>query len=325
MLKSMVVLLAGAMAAGAASAQKEKISFAYLVDPVYQAALWPLQTGKVASDVVEVELKPIDITAALQATPAKSYDAIMTAVAGIPVAKSRGLDLVVIATAYRAHPKGGGYDIFVRSDSPLRTLADLKGKTLGNFALQATVTTQMRIALWRKHGVNTAYSGGDYNWVEMPSAALPGALLSGRIDAATLLNTQAWLAENDSKFRVLQRLGLDVREVFEGPPAAAVHVSYPEKLAARPAAYREFGRLLKASVDYMHANRESVFAAMAAQTKTDPALFRYFYDGYAQVPMAVSNSDIVSFEKLWSFSKEMGLIKSYPDPSSVIWSGAIRE
>jgi len=325
MLKSMMVLLTGMAVSGFACAQKEKISFAYLIDPAYQASLWPLQTGKVTSDTLDVELKPIDITAMLQATGAKSFDAIMTAAAGLPLAKSRGLDLLVIATAYRAHPNGGGYDIFVRSDSPARTLADLKGKTVGNYALQATATTHLRIALWKKHGINVAYSGGDYNWVEMPSAALPGALLSGRIDAATLLNTQAWLAEREPKFRVLQRLGPDVREVFDGPPAAAVHVSYPEKLAARPAAFREFGRLLKASVDYMHANRDAVFAAMAAQSKTDPALFRYFYDGYAQVPMAVSDGDIVSMGKLWAFSRELGLIQSFPDPKSVIWSGAIRE
>lgn len=307
------------------AAAKERVTFGYLADPVYEVAVWPLRHGKVPSNLVEVDAKPLEIQASLQATAAKSYDVIMTSAAGLPLAKIRGLDLLIFATAYRAHPKGGGYDIFVKSDSPIKTLADLKGKTIGNYALAATATTHLRIALWKKHGANIAYNGGDYHWVEMPGSALPGALLSGRVDAATLLNTQAYLAESNKEFRVLIRLGKDVNDIFGGPPATAIHVTYPEKVAAKGPALREFARMLKASVDYSMSHQDEVFAAVAAETKVDPGLFRYFYGGYAQVPMAVSEADIASLDRLWALSKELGLIPSYPEAKSVVWEGAVRE
>ena len=41
--------------------------------------------------------------------------------------------------------------------------------------------------------------------------------------------------------------------------------------------------------------------------------------------MAVSDADVASMNRLWEYTKEMGLIKSYPKAESVIWDGAIRE
>ena len=322
---SLLGMAAAVLATSLPATAKEKISLSYLIDPVYEAVIWPLKNGKVASDTVKLEPKALSIVALIQAVGSKTFDISMAAVAGIPPAKARGLDLVVVATGYRAHPKGGGYDIFVRSDSPLKSIDQLKGKTLGSYALRATATTHLRIALAKKHGANVAINGGDYKWVEMPSAALPGALLSGRVDAATLLNTQAWKAGKDPQFRTLIRLGRDVHEVFGGPPASAIFVSYPEKLAARPAVFKEALRMLKASADYTKSHKDEVYAAVAKATGTETALFEFFYETYAQVPMAVSAADVASMNRLWEYTKEMGLIKSYPKAESVIWDGAIRE
>ena len=141
---------------------------------------------------------------------------------------------------------------------------------------------------------------------------LPGALLSGRVDAATLLNTQAWKAGKDPKFRTLIRLGRDVHEVFGGPPASAIFVSYPEKLAARPAVFKEALRMLKASADYTKSHKDEVYAAVAKATGTETALFEFFYETYAQVPMAVSAADVASMNRLWKYTKEMGTHQKLP-------------
>src|ERR1700748_509703 len=76
----------------------DTISFAYLLDPAYDAVVWPLPHGKVTSDTVDIQVKSLDIPALLQATGARTYDVIMTAAIGVPSAKSHGLDLAIMAT-----------------------------------------------------------------------------------------------------------------------------------------------------------------------------------------------------------------------------------
>jgi NitT/TauT family transport system substrate-binding protein len=320
-------LAAGLLALLAVPASaKEKITFAYLLDPAYDAVMWPLKSGKIASDTVEVETKALDIPALLQVTGAKSYDVVMTAAIGVPAAKARGLDLTIMAAALRNHPDGRkGGDIYVKADSPFRTIEDLKGKTIGNYSLPSTGTTLMRLALWKQHGVNVSYDGGDMKWVEMPASALPGALITSRIDAATLTHSQAYLAGNSQDFRLLIGLNADVNKTVGGPAVSAVLVGYPEKLAARPEAYKEFARLARASSDYTRTHVPEVAAAMSAETKIDPAFFQTWLDDYFEAPMALTASDEQVIGKLWELSKELGIIKTYPEVSSVVWKDALRQ
>ena len=314
-----------AVGAGAPAAAKEKITFAYLLDPVYDAALWPIRNGKVKSDLVEVEAKGLDIPALLQVTGAKSYDVVMTAVIGLPRAKARGLELRIIATGLRYHPNGDGADIWVKANSPIKTLADLKGKTIGAYSLPSTGITLMRIALWKKYGVNVAYQGGDMKWVEMPAPALPGALASGTIDAATLIHSQAYAASKSGEFRSLVRTAPAASEALGVHPVSAVHVGYPEKLAARPEAFKEFARLIKASIDYTLKNADEVFPAAGKEANIDPDFFRTWFGSFSQIPMVVAAQDVAAIQRVWELSKEMGIIDSVPRAAEMVWEHALRE
>src|SRR6478672_7796004 len=70
---------------------KEKVTYAYLLDPAYDAVTWAMSNGKVTSDLIEVEARGLAIPQLIQATSAKQYDVIMTAVIAIPPAAARGL------------------------------------------------------------------------------------------------------------------------------------------------------------------------------------------------------------------------------------------
>ena len=158
---------ATAIALSAVAAQaKEKITYAYLADPALEGVLYAIKNGKVKSDKIEIEASALQIPALISSTPAKKYDVIMNAVMAIPFAKRRGLDLVVLSSALRSSQGRLGAGIWVKKDSPYKTLADLKGKKIGSYSLRATGTTWIRIALWKKHGVNVAYEGGDFSWVQ---------------------------------------------------------------------------------------------------------------------------------------------------------------
>jgi NitT/TauT family transport system substrate-binding protein len=321
-------LLASAFAAllAAPAVAKDTISFAYLLDPAYDAVVWPLTHGKVTSETVDVNVKSLDIPALLQATGAKTYDVVMTAAIGVPQAKSRGLELTIMATALRNHAQGGkGGAIYVKADSPYKTMQDLKGKTLATQSMPSTGTTLMRIGLWKTYGMNVSFDGGDLRWVEVPATAMPGALLTGRIDAASLTHSEAYNASKSKDFRIVASLDDAINKAIGEPAVVAILAGYPEKLAAKPAAYKEFARMVKASSDYTSAHIDEVAGALSKETKMDPSFFSDWLNEYTEVPMVVSGNDVKAIQRLWELSKELNIIKEYPSAESMIWKDAIRQ
>lgn len=318
------VALMATVAAGPVTA-KETITYAYLLDPALEGVLYAIKTGKVTSKTVEIKASALAIPALIQSTPAKRFDVIMNAVMAIPFARKRGLELVVLSTALRSSKGRLGAGIWVKKSSPYKTLADLKGKTLGNYALRSTGTTWIRIALWKKHGMNVSYKNGDFKWVQIQAPALLPALASGRIDAATLIHAQAYKAKASGDYRVLAWTNQDIKGLFGVDSVAAVNVTYPEKLAKRPAAFREFNRMLRASVLYAIKNPDEVGKAISAKYKISPDYFKAWMADYSFFPGAVSNEDMKAMEVVWTNAKEMGIIKKVPKAANVVWKDAIRE
>ena len=322
---ALATAVAGGLIAVPATA-KDKITYAYLADPAMEGVLYGIKSGKVKSDKVEVVASALQIPALISSTPAKKYDVIMNAVMAIPFAKRRGLELVVRSSALRSAKGRLGAGIWVKKDSPYKTLADLKGKKIGSYSLRATGTTWIRIALWKKHNVNVSYKGGDYSWVQIPAPALLSALETGRVDAATLIHSQAYKARKTGSYRVLAWTNKDIKELFGIDSLSAVNVTYPEKLKARPEAFKEFNRMIRESVKYALANADEVGAAIAKQTaKIEPAYFKAWINDYSFFPGAVNEEDKKAMTVVWSNAKEMGILKKVPDANKVIWKHAITE
>ena len=307
------------------ASSKETITYAHLIDPSLEGLLYAIKKKIVTSDTVNVEAKALAIPALIQSTPTKRFDVIMNAVMAIPKKKKRGLDLIVLSTALRAGSTREGGSVWVKTDSPYKLMKDLKGKTIGNYALRATGTTWIRIALWKAHGMNVSYKGGDMNWVQLPAPTLLGALETGRVDAATLIHSQAYAASKSGKYRTIAETSKDIYKLFGVDTVSAVNVSYPDKLKARPEAFKEFNRMLKASVDYAVANPRKVGEAIGKTNKISPEFFKAWLTRFSFFPAVVSGNDVKSMETVWQNAKEMGIIKKYPAGNSVVWKHAIRE
>ena len=318
-------ITAALLLAAAPATSKETITYAYLIDPSMEGILYAIKSGKVKSDLIEIKASALAIPALIQSTPTRRYDVIMNAVMSIPRAQARGLELVVLSTALRSAPGREGGGIWVKADSPYKKMTDLKGKTIGNVALRSTGTTWLRIALRKKYGVNVSYKGGDFKWVQMPAPALLGALEAGRVDAASLIHAQAFKAAKSKRYRVLAYSNRDIYEIYGVDAVPAVNVSYPNKLKARPAAFREFNRMLKASVDYALANPRAVGKAISREHNISPEFFEAWLKRFSTFPAVVSKGDVKAYETVWQGAKEMGILKNYPKGESVVWKHAIRE
>jgi NitT/TauT family transport system substrate-binding protein len=303
---------------------KEKVTYAYLLDPAYDAVTWAMSNGKVTSDRIDVEARGLAIPQLIQATSAKQYDVIMTAVIAIPPAKARGLELTVLSTALQQSAAGEGAGIWVKSESPIKNPKELKGKTLGSYALRSTGYTQVRLALIHKYGLNAALEGGDLKQVEIQAPNLPGALAAGQIDAATLIHSQAFRALQSGEFRPIAETGRDNIEAFGMRFISALNVSYPERVMARPDAFKEFDRMFRESVHYALAHRDEVFGDVGRKTNLPPEFFNWWFEKSSDVPGTFDESHAKIIMKFFELSKEIGMIQSYPDIRAQVWEHALR-
>jgi NitT/TauT family transport system substrate-binding protein len=318
------ILAASVLASDPLQAQTT-VKFGYLADPSHEAVMWALRNGKVASGKVRVEGTPLDISALIQATAARSYDVIQTAAVAIPRARERGLDLRIVGAGLRYHASGEGAGIWVKKGSPIKSAADLKGKKLGVYSLGSAGITLIRIALSDVHGLNVAVRGGDLEFVEMPAPALPAALASGRIDAATLIHAQAFKAMGGDDFVPVVQTAGDLTRKFGVRMVSAVLAGYGEKLDAQPDVYREFMRVLHASVQYAQKHPGEVFPAVARTTNTDPEFFKAWFSRYSDFPAELTKNDIKAIELLWKRAIELDILKQAPPVMDTVWKPAVQD
>ncbi len=302
---------------------KQKITYAYLLDPVYDSVTWAIRNGRVKSDLIDVEATGAYIPTLLQATSTKQFDIVMTAVIGVPAAAARGLELRILSAALYTAPAGEGSGVWVRKGSPIKTVPDLKGKTLASYGLRSTGYMFVREAMNRKFGLNMALEGGDMRQVEVQAPNLPAALATGQADAAALIHSQAWRALQTGDFVNICETAAINNEIH-GRLVSAVNVSYPDKLAARPEAFKEFNRMLKESVAYALANRDEVFGALAKQANIDRKFFDWWFDRTSSVPAVFGEAHARAVTTAWNIGLGMGMIKSVPNVAAHTWDQALK-
>ncbi len=302
---------------------KQKITYAYLLDPVYDSVTWAIKNGRIKSDLIEVEAVGANIPTLLQATSTKQFDVVMTAVIGVPAAAARGLELRILSAALYSSPAGEGGGVWVKKGSPVKTAIDLKGKILASYGLRSTGYMFVREALAKEFGLNMALEGGDIRQVEVQAPNLPAALATGQVDAAALIHSQAWRAIDTGEFVNICETGAILNRIY-GRLVSAVNVSYPEKLAARPEAFKEFNRMMKASIDYAMANRNEVFGALAKQANIDRKFFDWWFDKTSSVPGVFGDVHAKAVTTAWNIGKDMGMIQAVPSVGALTWDQALK-
>lgn len=302
---------------------KQKVTYAYLLDPVYDSVVWAIRKGKVRSDLIEVEATGANIPTLLQATSTKQFDVVMTAVIGVPAAAARGLELRILSAALYQSSHGEGGGVWVKKDSPIKDPAALKGKILASYGLRSTGYMYVREAIRKEFGLNMALEGGDVKQVEVVAPNLPAALATGQADAAALIHSQAFRAKASGDFVNICESGVIMNKHY-GRTVSAVNVAYPERLAARTDQFREFNRLMKASAEYALKNRDEVFGDLAKQANIDRAFFDWWFDRTTEVPGTFTAAHAKAVTTGWEIGKAFAMIKDVPDVGKLTWEHAIR-
>jgi NitT/TauT family transport system substrate-binding protein len=302
---------------------KTKLSFAFVTDPTHEMYVYAIRKGIVKSDKIDLELVTLAIPALIQGFLGKQYDIVETSMISIPRAVERGLNVSMLFTAIGRLSPGPTLDIWVKKDSPVQSVHELKGKKIAVFGLGSTALTMIRVALAKEHKFNIDLRGGDFNWVELPTAVLPAAILRGETEAGCLLYGQVFAARKTGEFRSVYS-GVDVLTREAGARMVLpVIVGYPEKIAKDEEAYKEFNRMLTESLRYASANKQQVAAEIAKTSNVSTEFLINVLDGIATFKTPVEETDLKALDYFWNAAKDTGILKSAPPARSLAWKPAM--
>jgi len=180
-------------------------------------------------------------------------------------ARSEGKDIIVIHGVFSPVNM-----VFVRKDSPIKTLTDLKGKKIGLFGGPGSTTFAFLAVLSRNwYGLDLFK---DAELVTAPSPALAELLGRGDIDAALLGTLESIQTFAKDRYRVLVDLSADYKAHQGGRAPAHVTIATNEVFAkAHSDIVRDYLKAYKNTLDYVKSHPE-VWDEYAASIKMeDPA------------------------------------------------------
>ncbi len=316
-------LLAVGLSVAPAFAQQRTMKLAYFADPSRDAVLWAIRNGKVTSDRIKIEATPMQISELVQTMPTKTFDVVETSSMAIPFGRARGLDLKLMGAGIVPREPVGGTNIWVKKDSPIKTVADLKGKKIAVYSISSAADVVLRTALAEAYQIKVSTEGGDVQLIQMPVPAMAAALASGNVDGATLAQSQAYKAMHGSDFRLLVSPGEIMKKKYGLTIPTSLFVGYDEKLKKDPELYKEFMAMLVKSKEYALAHQDEVFGAVGKASNIEPAFFKSWFADFNEFPIVLPEAVIKASDLLWEKGKALGMIKSYEPAASVVWDGAV--
>lgn len=185
-------------------------------------------------------------------------------------ARAQGKDVIVVHGVFSPVNR-----VFVRPDSPLRSLSDLRGRKLGIFGGPASTTFTFLAVIARAwHGLDLFE---DVELVTAPGPALAGLLDRGQIDAALLGTTESIRFAAAGTYRTLVDLSAEYRRHKGRAPAHVTITTNETFAAARPDTLRRFLEAYRAALAYVREHPD-VWAAYARTidlaTDAEAAAFR---------------------------------------------------
>ena len=236
---------------------------------------------------------------------AAQVEIVMTGAVPLVAAVANGVPVVAIlgAEGHVAPPTTG---LVVKADSPIKTIADLKGKRIG---MPGIASPQGLATLLALEGAGVSQS--DVSLVNLPFDAVVESAERGQVDATFPIGLFYTLAKSQ-RFREFP----EVIEPIEDTPAIiyAATRDWAEANAETLSAFNE--AMLKAYAD-ANADEKLVRAVDHAQTRLPPD----FIDTRPIVPFD-GGFDRDVWNRMNEGLARFGFLPKVPGPSEYIWDGA---
>jgi ABC-type nitrate/sulfonate/bicarbonate transport system substrate-binding protein len=134
-----------------------------------------------------------------QAFEAGELDIATGSAHSVMMAAAEGAKFKIVATISREGAKGFATRYMVKEDSPIKTIADLKGKNLGINGARSSSELWARLALEKK-GLDTKK---EVNWVALPFPSQGEAVRAGKLDVGAFPQPFAAFEEKRGGLRTI--------------------------------------------------------------------------------------------------------------------------
>lgn len=295
------------------------VKLAIIDDPGRAAVFYAASEGIVKSDKIKLEILSMSIPGVIQALQTKQTDIVDTSVIAYVKGVKRGLRAKIVAVS--AVPRADGYGIFVKKESPIKTPADLRGKSWGVLSLGASNVVHTRIVLEEKYNIKTAPVGGDLKPVEAPPLQLLTLLEKGSVDAIFAFGIGFYQSERHKDFRLLINSGAEYERAFGENPPVAAFVAFTDRIEQNPEAIKEAQRLMYESGRYYIDHQEAVSRAMASKYRI--ALdYLYWWGTRGQFdPNSLEPKYLKSLQQFLQLAFKIGDLDYSPNIDDLVWKG----
>jgi len=227
---------------------------------------------------------------------------------GVIFAAAEGVTAKVIASISRESARGFGTTFYVKESSPIRSVADLKGKTVGINGFSTSGHLWLKAAL-DKHGLTDA----DVRITPVPFSAMQESLEAGRVDIGMFPQPFAALADKQMKLRKI----FDAKYGVPFDEELTVVVGKDEFLKKNAAAVRALLADLKASMQfYLEKPREARQLLIDARmVRVSADVYMTMKDYYRDPTLRV---DADALERMQQFQVKAGFQKKQADMRSLV-------
>lgn len=228
---------------------------------------------------------------------------------------SRGVRVVAVVENGAYSALAPQQAIVVRKDSGLSVLSDLEGKTLAitGFGSHGDVTLRMEIL------PAAGLTVDDLTLVEIPVAQMEGALVSGTVDAALVVEPWGSRSEENDELRILSWLEETIPETGHIISLLLMQEAFAK---ANPELVERFRRAYERGVVEAKRDHEAALALSAEFLKLPPELLAktppWEWPANGQIRVEI-------LERLALSMKDLGVIDTVPDVDAFVWpSSAVR-
>ncbi|UJW87463.1 ABC transporter substrate-binding protein [Devosia sp. SL43] len=237
-------------------------------------------------------------------------DVAMTGAVPLTAAVANGLPVVAVLNAQDQEPDTATYGLIVPADSPIQTIADLKGKKIGLPGI-ASPQGSVLIRTLEANGLTR----DDVELVNLPFPGVLQAIDAGSVDAGIPIGLFYDLA--------IQQGNRELKEVFDSSTfgfPSVIFASNKEWADQNAELLGKFIEAMTLGYEYANANDDAVRDVDIKMTQLPPEYLKVRAISPFQ---AAFNADAWNLEN--EFLAKYGFISRVPTAEEYIWSGAPRQ